>query len=97
MATSRKRPTRRAVLLGAGGAGALALSNPLGTAPVAAQAKGERTLLEVVPIKGKSGPGLEQLDPGMLKIMDRHGIPGAALAVEAHPDAGVVGQPLPAV
>ncbi len=30
---------------------------------------------------GKAGPGLEPYDAAMLKIMDRHGIPGAALAI----------------
>jgi N-acyl-D-amino-acid deacylase len=36
---------------------------------------------EEVPVKGKAGPGLEPFDKAMLAIMDRHGVPGAALAV----------------
>jgi N-acyl-D-amino-acid deacylase len=34
-----------------------------------------------VPITGKAGPGLAPLDTAMLTIMDRHGIPGAALGI----------------
>jgi CubicO group peptidase (beta-lactamase class C family) len=34
-----------------------------------------------VPTTGKAGDGLEFLDKAVLQIMDRHGIPGAALAV----------------
>jgi N-acyl-D-amino-acid deacylase len=33
------------------------------------------------PVTGKAGPGLEPLDEAVQKIMTRHGIPGAALAV----------------
>ncbi len=33
------------------------------------------------PITGKAGAGLESLDKAVLQIMDRHGIPGAAMAV----------------
>jgi N-acyl-D-amino-acid deacylase len=34
-----------------------------------------------VPVTGKAGAGLEPFDRGMLDIMNRHGIPGAALAI----------------
>ncbi len=34
-----------------------------------------------LPITGKAGPGLEPLDRAIVAIMDRHGIPGASLAV----------------
>jgi len=47
----------------------------------AAQAQPLRPLGEPIPIKGKAGPGMEPFDPAMLQIMERHGIPGAALAV----------------
>src|SRR5262245_42499842 len=33
------------------------------------------------PVSGKAGAGLEALDKAVRTIMDRHGIPGAALAV----------------
>ncbi len=33
------------------------------------------------PISGKSGPGLEGFDKAVLKLMTRHGIPGASLAI----------------
>lgn len=36
---------------------------------------------EAIPITGKAGPDLEPFDGAMLKIMDRHGVPGAALAI----------------
>ena len=32
-------------------------------------------------MNGKAGPGLKAFDEAMLKIMDRHGIPGASLAI----------------
>lgn len=34
-----------------------------------------------IPITGKAGPGLEDIDAGVLRILEKHGIPGAALAV----------------
>jgi N-acyl-D-amino-acid deacylase len=37
--------------------------------------------MDVVPVKGKAGPGLEALDEAVLRVMDRHGVPGAALAI----------------
>jgi N-acyl-D-amino-acid deacylase len=68
--------TRREAL---GGIGALAM---------AARTKEEgqaqepgRPFEDAIPITGKAGPGLEPLDAAMLKIMDHHGIPGAALAL----------------
>ena len=78
MTTRRNGPTRRAALAGLAGLGGLAV-----TAQVAAQDQPERPApgFEKVPIKGKAGPGLEPLDEAMLEVMDRHGIPGAALAV----------------
>jgi N-acyl-D-amino-acid deacylase len=34
-----------------------------------------------LPVHGKAGPGLEPFDAAMKTIMDRHGVPGAALAI----------------
>jgi N-acyl-D-amino-acid deacylase len=84
MTTSRKKITRRAALAGLGGLAVTAQVADLpGARPVgAAQAQQPtRPPEEAIPIKGKAGPGLEPFDPAMLQIMDRHGIPGAALAV----------------
>jgi N-acyl-D-amino-acid deacylase len=36
---------------------------------------------EAVPVTGKAGPDLELFDTAMLKILERHGVPGAALAI----------------
>lgn len=36
------------------------------------------------PVRGKAGKGLEAIDKAVLQIMDRHGIPGAGLAVARH-------------
>jgi CubicO group peptidase (beta-lactamase class C family) len=50
-----------------------------GPPPTAAQAgPWPRTAL---PVSGKAGPGLEPLDKAVLEIMERHGIPGGALAL----------------
>lgn len=35
----------------------------------------------LIPITGKAGPGLEPFDQAVARMMDRHGIPGASLAV----------------
>jgi N-acyl-D-amino-acid deacylase len=77
MTTPRKKITRRAALAG------LAAAPLLGAGDVRAQAAQpkERPLAETVPIQGKAGPGLEPFDEAMLKIMNHHGVPGAALAI----------------
>ncbi len=71
--------TRRQILAGAGalalGTAASAPSAQPPTKPV------ECPTNEAVPIKGEAGPGLEAFDSAMLQIMDRHGIPGSALAI----------------
>src|SRR5437868_13798073 len=73
--------TRRAMLAGAGG---LAAAGP----GVAAAANGQPAGGDVphafekpFPITGKAGPGLEPFDEAMTTIMDRHGVPGAGLAI----------------
>lgn len=49
-----------------------------------AQARGfSHALEDKIPVSAKAGLGLKPFDTAMLKIMDRHGIPGAALAVAA--------------
>ena len=71
----------------AGFAGGLAASAGLGDRAGAGQpGQGQAQpnhpqFLEAVPVSGLAGPGLEPIDAAMLKIMDRHGIPGAALAM----------------
>jgi N-acyl-D-amino-acid deacylase len=50
----------------------------LGGPPAAAASPWPR---EALPVRGKAGPGLEPLDKAVLGIMERHGIPGAALAI----------------
>jgi CubicO group peptidase (beta-lactamase class C family) len=74
----RRKPTRRQMLTGLGG---LAVTAGMPAAHAADAPKRAPALEEVVPISGKAGPGMEPFDPAMLKIMDRHGIPGAALAI----------------
>src|SRR5690348_10047421 len=79
-----KKITRRAALAGIGGmAAASQLSSLPGGAQVGlAQANQVmRPFEEKIPIKGKAGPGLKPFDQAMLRIMDRHGVPGAALAI----------------
>lgn len=62
-------------------AGTLLLSLTVFMVPFAATqppgAKGPNEL----PISGKAGPGLESLDEAVINIMERHGIPGASLAI----------------
>ncbi len=74
MSVRRKGLTRRAALAALGSlgvaAGGAAHAQPANPAPPGA-----------VPVKGKAGRGLEAFDTAMLSIMDRHGIPGAALAI----------------
>ncbi len=84
MTTPRNSITRRAALAGLAGVGGVTAVGQLdglnGPAAAAAGPSG-RPFEESVPIKGKAGAGLEPLDDAMLKIMDHHGIPGAALAI----------------
>jgi N-acyl-D-amino-acid deacylase len=87
MTTPHKKVTRRAALTRIAGIGGLAAAAQAGVVPGVrtlgfAQAQERfRPPDEEVPIKGKAGPGLEPFDKAMLAIMDRHGVPGAALAV----------------
>src|SRR5262249_48342627 len=76
MTTRRKGLTRRAALAGLAGISGLAATDK---APAQDQPS-VAPRFKKVPIKGKAGPGLEFLDEAMLDVMDRHGIPGAAVA-----------------
>ncbi len=76
MTSPRKTFSRRTAIAGLGG---LALAAQTGT--LRAQPPQPPPPEPVIPVKGKAGPGMEPFDPAMLTIMDRHGIPGAALAI----------------
>lgn len=76
MSTPRKTVTRRAALARLAGIGGLAVAAP--TAPAQQRV---RPAEAKVPITGKAGPGLDAFDKAVLAMMDRHGLPGAALAV----------------
>ena len=68
--------TRRAAVTGMGltlAAGALA--------PNADAAQPQRDPFADIPVSGQAGPGLESFDNAMRTIIDRHGLPGAALAI----------------
>src|SRR5688572_30100675 len=88
--TKGPKLTRRAALSGVGlsfGACALertveaAAAQPAAAQPAAAQGQPARDPFAAIPANGRAGPGLEPFDAGMRAIMNRHGIPGAALAV----------------
>jgi N-acyl-D-amino-acid deacylase len=80
MTTRRTGLTRRAALAGLAGLGGVAM-----TADSAAQPQSPPPPpFEKVPVKGKAGPGLEDVDQAVLGVMDRHGIPGAAFALARH-------------
>jgi N-acyl-D-amino-acid deacylase len=88
MGTPRKsKLTRRAALASLAGVGGLTAASqmtglPGGAMMTAAKAQEPfRPPEEAVPITGKAGPDLEPFDTAMLKIMDHHGVPGAALAI----------------
>jgi N-acyl-D-amino-acid deacylase len=83
MSNQRKTITRRTALAGLGGLAVASQVIRLGDEPGArAQARpAARSASAAIPITGKAGPGLKPFDQAMLRIMDRHGIPGAALAI----------------
>jgi N-acyl-D-amino-acid deacylase len=84
MTRDPKNITRRAALAGIGGlavATQIADLPGLGMRGAARAQQPSRPFEKEIPIKGKAGPGLKGFDSAMLKIMDRHGIPGAALAI----------------
>jgi N-acyl-D-amino-acid deacylase len=76
MSPNPKKLSRRALLASFGGLALSGISKALAQVP--------NPLVpfeEEAPINGKAGPGLEAVDTAVIKIMDRHGIPGAALAI----------------
>lgn len=75
MTTPKRGMTRRAALAGLGGLAAGA------RADATHQPRPEEPPPFEVPIRGKAGPGMEPFDEAIVKIMDRHGVPGAALAI----------------
>jgi N-acyl-D-amino-acid deacylase len=88
MSTPRKNKlTRRAALTSLAGVGGLTAAGSVTGLP--GEAKGRtaqaqerfRPPEDAVPITGKAGDELIPFDTAMLKIMDRHGVPGAALAI----------------
>ena len=85
--TPRKKLTRRAALAGLAGVGGLTMTTQVGNVPADATARAAqdqpafRPPEEAVPVTGKAGPDLDLFDAAMLRIMDRHGVPGAALAI----------------
>jgi CubicO group peptidase (beta-lactamase class C family) len=82
MTTDRTSLTRRDILTRLGIGAALAAQGTV--APALADetpARSTEHLTDKVPVKGKAGPGLEDLDEAILGVMDRHGIPGAAAAL----------------
>jgi N-acyl-D-amino-acid deacylase len=84
MFTPYKGYTRREMLAQLGGVTGLAVTAGASfgtTAAAQVPPPGARPPDAAIPITGKAGPGLELLDKAMLAIMDRHGIPGAALAL----------------
>jgi N-acyl-D-amino-acid deacylase len=84
MATPRKKLTRRGALARLAGVGGLTATSAAAVLPAGSPAQAQqpiRPLEEALPVTGKAGPGLELLDEGMRKIMDHHGIPGAAFAL----------------
>jgi len=85
MVRQRKKLSRRGVLGGFAGLGSFLLGSELGLLPgsesSAMAADPPPVFVQGVPITGKAGPGLEPFDPSITKIMDRHGVPGAAFAL----------------
>jgi CubicO group peptidase (beta-lactamase class C family) len=87
MTRPNNRVTRRGALARLAGVGGLAVATQVGAlpgvSPVQAQQPQQppRPYDTAIPIQGKAGPGLEPFDAAMLQVMDRHGVPGAAIAV----------------
>lgn len=75
---NREKPTRRTILAGLGGA---ALCGPSAAAQQPTPAEHGPAFEGKIPITGKAGPGLEPFDAAMVTILERHGVPGAALAI----------------
>jgi N-acyl-D-amino-acid deacylase len=74
------KPTRRAALRAFAGLGGLAAAGHADDANAQAP-EAPSAYRSKHPVNGKAGPGLEAFDSAMQTIMDRHGVPGAALAI----------------
>jgi N-acyl-D-amino-acid deacylase len=85
MSTPRKKKlTRRAALTSLAGVGGLTAASSVTGLPGGAAAQAQQQFRppeDAVPITGKGDDELIPFDTAMLKIMDRHGVPGAALAI----------------
>jgi N-acyl-D-amino-acid deacylase len=86
MTKPRPKLTRREALarLGTGVGAAAAADEAVARAqdrPEPAAPPTTRHLTANLPVTGKAGPGLEALDEVVLEVMERHGIPGAALSI----------------
>jgi N-acyl-D-amino-acid deacylase len=87
MTRKRKKLSRRGLFGCFAGVGTLALGADFGllggTEHTGAARAADRPagFIEGVPITGKAGPDMELFDPAIVKIMDRHGVPGAAFAL----------------
>jgi N-acyl-D-amino-acid deacylase len=76
--------TRRGALASLGASIGAAVSAPAaGAAELGAQPATRSTdhLKDIVPVRGKAGEGLDELDELVLGVMNRHGIPGAGAAL----------------
>jgi CubicO group peptidase (beta-lactamase class C family) len=78
---SRKKLTRRAALSGMALAVGSGFLKQTSGAAAAQPRPPARDPLAAIPISGQAGPGLKPFDAAMRTIIDRHGLPGAALAI----------------
>jgi N-acyl-D-amino-acid deacylase len=85
MMNERTILTRRGALASLGAGIGVAVAAPGAAAPhaQAAQPPTRSTdhLKDKVPVRGKAGQGLDELDELILGVMERHGVPGAAAAL----------------
>jgi N-acyl-D-amino-acid deacylase len=78
---NRKKLTRRAALSGMALAVGSGFLKQTSGAAAAQPRPPARDPLAAIPISGQAGPGLKPFDAAMRTIIDRHGLPGAALAI----------------
>lgn len=72
------KPTRRAALAALGG---IPVAASVGGAQPPQPGKPFAPHENKIPVRGKAGPGMEAFDDAMVSILERHGIPGAALSI----------------
>jgi N-acyl-D-amino-acid deacylase len=76
--------TRRGALASLGAGIGAVVATPMAASHALADQPPKRStdhLKDKVPIRGKAGPGLDELDDLILGVMDHHGIPGAGAAM----------------